>query len=134
MPKRNFELCPHLLHMCLIFLQSIRFCDCANNLFCNCIDYLFSFLYDVEFLVCNNVTYYDRKRRKLFIYQISLTNSYCSKQKLTSCVILIIPNFLARFVQKMSMSKIKLFSVTFVNFEFILNVTTLIRLHVSSKL
>ena len=63
---------------------------------------------------------------QLFTYQISLTYSYCSKQKLTSCVILIIPNFLARFVQKMSKTKIKLFSVTFVNFGFILNVTTLI--------
>ena len=34
----------------------------------------------------------------------------------------IIPNFLARFVQKKDMTKIKLFSVTFVNFGFILNV------------
>ena len=63
---------------------------------------------------------------QLFTYQISLTYSYCSKQKLTSCVILIIPNFLARFVQKMSKTKIKLFSVTSVNFGFILNATTLI--------
>ena len=39
---------------------------------------------------------------------------------------IIIPNFLARFVQKMSMIKIKLFSVTSVNFGFMLNVTTLI--------
>ena len=63
----------------------------------------------------------------IFTYQISLTNSYyCSKQKLTLCVILIIPNFLARFVQKMSMTKIKLFSVTSVSFGFILNITTLI--------
>ena len=63
----------------------------------------------------------------LFTYQISLTNSYyCSKQKLTSCVILIIPNFLARFVQKMSMTKIKLFSVTSVSFGLLLHVTTLI--------
>ena len=52
--------------------------------------------------------------------------SYCSKQKLTSCVKLIVPNFLPRFVQKMSKTKIKLLSVTFVNFRFILNVTTLI--------
>ena len=44
----------------------------------------------------------------------------------TSCVISIIPNFLAGFVQKMSMTKIKLFSVTSVNFGFILNVTNLI--------
>ena len=44
----------------------------------------------------------------------------------TSCVISIIPNFLAGFVQKMSMTKIKLFSVTSVNFKFILNVTNLI--------
>ena len=51
---------------------------------------------------------------------------YCSKQKLTSCVIVIIPNFLAIFVQKMPKTKIKVFSVTFVNFGFILNVTTLI--------
>ena len=58
-----------------------------------------------------------------FIYKFL---SYCSKQKLTSCVILIIPNFLARFVQKMSMTKTKLFSVTPVNFGFILNVTILI--------
>ena len=63
---------------------------------------------------------------QLLTYQISLRYFYCSKQKLTSCVILIIPNFLARFVQKMSMTKIKLFSVTYVNFGFILNVTTLI--------
>ena len=63
---------------------------------------------------------------QLFTYQISLSYSYCSKQKLFSFVILIIPNFLARFVQKMSKTKIKLFSVTFVNFGFILNVTTLI--------
>ena len=48
-----------------------------------------------------------------------------TEQKPTSYVILIIPNFLARFVQKMYMTKIKLFSVT-VNFGFILNVTTLI--------
>ena len=52
--------------------------------------------------------------------------SQCSKQKLTSCIILIIPNFLTRFVQKISMTKIKLFSVTSVNFGFILNVITLI--------
>ena len=38
----------------------------------------------------------------------------------------IIPHFLARFVQKMSMTKVKMFSVTSVIFEFILNVTTLI--------
>ena len=61
---------------------------------------------------------------QLFTYQISLTNSYCSNQKLTSCIILVISNFLARFVQKISMTKIKLFSVTSVNFGFILNVTT----------
>ena len=35
-------------------------------------------------------------------------------------------NFLAGFVQKMSMTKIKLFSVNSVNFGFILNVTILI--------
>ena len=35
------------------------------------------------------------------------------------------PNFLARFLQKMSMAKLKLLSVTFVNFRFVLNVTTL---------
>ena len=63
---------------------------------------------------------------QLFTYQISLTYSYCSKQKLTSVVILIIPNFLAIFVQKMSKTKIKLFNVTFLNFGFILKVTTLI--------
>ena len=63
---------------------------------------------------------------QLFTYQISLTNSYCSKEKLTSYVILVMSNFLARFVQKMSMTKIKLFSVTSVNFGIILNVTTLI--------
>ena len=38
------------------------------------------------------------------------------------------PNFPARFVQKMSMTKIKLLSVTSVNFGFILNVATLITL------
>ena len=36
-------------------------------------------------------------------------------QKLTSCVISIIRNFLARFVQKMFMTKIKPFRVTSVN-------------------
>ena len=43
-----------------------------------------------------------------------------------SCVRSIIPNFLAGLVQKTSMTKVKLFSVTSVNFGFILNVTTLI--------
>ena len=38
------------------------------------------------------------------------------------------PKFPARFVQKMSMTKIKLLSVTSVNFGFILNVATLITL------
>ena len=33
--------------------------------------------------------------------------SYCSKQKITPCAISIIPNFLAGFMQKMSMTKIK---------------------------
>ena len=37
-----------------------------------------------------------------------------------------IPNFLARLVQKMSKTKIKLFSVTSVNLGFMLDVTTLI--------
>ena len=45
-------------------------------------------------------------------YQISLTESYCSKQKLTSCVMSSITNFLAGFVQKISLTKVKLFSVT----------------------
>ena len=36
------------------------------------------------------------------------------------------PHFLAEFVQRMSMAKIKLFSVTLVNFGFISNVTILI--------
>ena len=40
---------------------------------------------------------------QLFTYHISLTYSYCSKQKLTSCVILIIPNFLTR---KLEVSKL----------------------------
>ena len=43
------------------------------------------------------------------LYQISLPKSYCSKQKLPSFVISIIPKFLAGFMQKMSMTKIKLF-------------------------
>ena len=38
------------------------------------------------------------------------------------------PKFPARFVQNMSMTKIKLLSVTSVNFGFILNVATLITL------
>ena len=38
----------------------------------------------------------------------------------------IIPNFLAGFMQKMYMTKKKLFNVTSVNFGFILNVTILI--------
>ena len=50
----------------------------------------------------------------------------CCKQGLTSCVISLIPNFLAGFVKKMYLTKIKLFSVTSVNFGFILNVTILI--------
>ena len=37
-----------------------------------------------------------------------------------------VPNFLARSVQKMSMTKIKLFNKTFMNIGFILNVKTLI--------
>ena len=44
----------------------------------------------------------------------------------TSCVMSIIPSFHAGFVQKMYMTKIKLFNVTSVNFGFILNVTILI--------
>ena len=40
------------------------------------------------------------KQTALAIHLLDFTYSYCSKQKLTSCVILIIPNFLARFVQK----------------------------------
>ena len=44
----------------------------------------------------------------------------------TSRLISIIPNFLAGFVQKTLMTKIKLFSVTSVNFGFISNVTNLI--------
>ena len=44
-------------------------------------------------------------------YQITLTRWKCIKQKVTSCVMLIIPNFLAGFLQKMYMTKIKLFSV-----------------------
>ena len=59
-------------------------------------------------------------------YQISLTESYCTKQKLTSCVMSSITNFLAGFVQKVSLTKVKLFSVTSVNFGVILNVTILI--------
>ena len=47
-------------------------------------------------------------------------------QKLILWVISIIPNFLAKFVQKMSMIMIKLFTVTTVNFGFISNVTILI--------
>ena len=50
----------------------------------------------------------------------------CCKQKLTSCVISLIPNFLAEFVKKMYLTKIKLFSITNMNFGFILNVTILI--------
>ena len=38
----------------------------------------------------------------------------------------IIPNFLAGFAQKMYMTKIKVFNVTFVNFGFILHITILI--------
>ena len=58
--------------------------------------------------------------------QIFFTKSKCSKQELTSCVMPIIPNFLAGFVQKMYMTKIMLLNVTSLNFGFILNVTILI--------
>ena len=58
--------------------------------------------------------------------KISFTRSKCSKQNLTSCVMSIITNFLEVFVEKMYMTKIKLFNVTSVNFGFILNVTILI--------
>ena len=44
----------------------------------------------------------------------------------TSRIISIIPNLFTGFERKMSMVKIKLFSVTSVNFGFILNVTNLI--------
>ena len=54
------------------------------------------------------------------------SQNLCVINRLTSCVISIIPNFLAGFVQKMTMTKRKLFSVTSVNSGFILNVTTLI--------
>ena len=61
----------------------------------------------------------------LVTYQISFTRSKCGKQKLTSCAMSIIPNFLVVFVQKMYITKIKLFNVTSVDFGFILNVTVL---------
>ena len=61
-----------------------------------------------------------------FNYQILFIKSKCSKEKLSSSVISIFPNFFAEFVQKISMTKIKLLSVTFVKFGFILNVTILI--------
>ena len=50
----------------------------------------------------------------------------CCEQELTSCVMSLTPNFLAGFVKKMYLKKIKLFSVTSVNFGFILNVTIII--------
>ena len=50
----------------------------------------------------------------------------CCTQKPTSCVTSLIPNFLAELMKKMYLTKIKLFSVTSVNFGFILNVTILI--------
>ena len=54
----------------------------------------------------------------LVTYQISFIRS--------KSVMSIIPNFLPGFVQKMYMTKIKLFNVTSVNFRSILNVTILI--------
>ena len=59
-------------------------------------------------------------------HQISFTISKCSTQKLPSCVISIILNFLAGSVEKIFMARIKLFSVTSVNFGFASNVTILI--------
>ena len=47
-------------------------------------------------------------------------------KKLNPCVISLIPDFVAGFVQKMSMTRMKLFNVTFVNLGFILNITILI--------
>ena len=67
-------------------------------------------------------------------YQILLTKSQCSKQKLTSCVISIILNLLEGFVQKMFLTKIRLSFVTSVNYGFLLNVTIfLFRLQVFSN-
>ena len=48
----------------------------------------------------------------------------CRKKKLAWCLTLIIPDF-AGFMEKMFMTKIKLFSVISVNFGFIFNVTNI---------
>ena len=63
-----------------------------------------------------------RQLYKLLTYQISLAKPKRNKQKLASCVISVILNSLARCVQKMCLTKVKLFSVTSVNFGFLLNV------------
>ena len=63
-----------------------------------------------------------RQLYKLLTYQISFTKPKRNKQKLASCVISIILNSLARCAQKMCLTKMKPFSVTSVNFGFLLNV------------
>ena len=61
---------------------------------------------------------------QLVAHQISLTKSQCSKQKLN--LMCNISHLKFPSLQKVSMTKTKLFSVISVNFGFMLNVTTLI--------
>ena len=67
-----------LLLISTFFLQSIKFCDCASSLFYNCMGFIF--LYDVKCSVCNNITYYERKKSwyvQLYFPTLKNSSSNC---------------------------------------------------------